>query len=74
MNIFFIGVGGISMSALAKICLNKGYNVFGSDSSDSHLLDGLRNQGATIYIGHKKEHITDDIDMVVYTAAVKSDN
>ena len=74
MNIFFIGVGGISMSALAKICLNKGYNVFGSDSSDSHLLDGLRNQGATIYIGHKKEHITDDIDMVVYTAAIHPDN
>ncbi|MGL4797093.1 MAG: UDP-N-acetylmuramate--L-alanine ligase [Paraclostridium sp.] len=74
MNIFFIGVGGISMSALAKICLNKGYNVFGSDSSDSYLLDNLRAEGAHIYVGHKKEHITDDIDMVVYTAAVKADN
>ncbi len=74
MNIFFIGVGGISMSALAKICLNKGYNVFGSDSSDSYLLDNLRAEGAHIYLGHKKEHITDEIDMVVYTAAVKSDN
>lgn len=74
MNIFFIGVGGISMSALAKICLNKGYNVFGSDSTESYLLDDLRSQGATIYVGHKKEHITDNIDMVVYTAAVKSDN
>ncbi|MGL5507000.1 MAG: UDP-N-acetylmuramate--L-alanine ligase [Paraclostridium sp.] len=74
MNIFFIGVGGISMSALAKICLNKGYNVFGSDSSDSYLLDNLRAEGAHIYVGHKKEHITDDIDMAVYTAAVKADN
>lgn len=74
MNIHFIGVGGISMSALAEICLNKGYNVSGSDCNESHLLDKLRSQGATIYIGHKKEHISDDVDMVVYTAAVHPDN
>jgi UDP-N-acetylmuramate--alanine ligase len=74
MNIHFIGVGGISMSALAEICLNKGYNVSGSDCNESHLLDKLRSQGANIYIGHKKEHISDDVDMVVYTAAVHADN
>lgn len=74
MNIHFIGVGGISMSALAEICLNKGYKVSGSDSNESYLLDKLRSQGATIYIGHKKEHISDDVDMVVYTAAVHDDN
>jgi UDP-N-acetylmuramate--alanine ligase len=74
MHIFFIGVGGISMSALAKICLNKGYKVSGSDSSHSQILDDLKEQGANVYVGHKKEHITDDVDMVVYTAAVKNDN
>ena len=74
MNIHFIGVGGISMSALAEICLNKGYNVSGSDCNESHLLDKLRSQGASIYIGHKKEHISDNVDMVVYTAAVHADN
>ena len=74
MHIFFIGVGGISMSGLAKICLNKGYKVSGSDSSNSPILDTLKEQGANIYVGHKKEHITDDVDMVVYTAAVKNDN
>ena len=74
MNIHFIGVGGISMSALAEICLNKGYNVSGSDCNESHLLDKLRSQGANIYIGHKKEHISNDVDMVVYTAAVHADN
>ena len=74
MNIHFIGVGGISMSALAEICLNKGYKVSGSDSNESYLLDKLRSQGAQIFIGHKKEHVSDNVDMVVYTAAVHEDN
>ncbi|MDB8794375.1 UDP-N-acetylmuramate--L-alanine ligase [Romboutsia sp. 1001216sp1] len=74
MKIHFIGIGGISMSALAEICLNKGYKVSGSDSNESYLLDKLRSQGANIFIGHEKEHLTDDVDMVVYTAAVHDDN
>lgn len=74
MNIHFIGIGGISMSALAEICLNKGYKVSGSDANESYLLDKLRSQGANIFLGHKKEHISDNVDMVVYTAAVHDDN
>ncbi|CEI71575.1 MULTISPECIES: UDP-N-acetylmuramate--L-alanine ligase [Romboutsia] len=74
MKIHFIGIGGISMSALAEICLNKGYKVSGSDSNESYLLDKLRSQGANIFIGHEKEHLADDVDMVVYTAAVHDDN
>ena len=74
MNIHFIGIGGISMSALAEICLNKGYTVSGSDMNDSYLLDNLRSQGANIYIGQKRENISDNIDMVVYTAAIHPDN
>ena len=74
MKIHFIGIGGISMSALAEICINKGYQVSGSDMNDSYLLDKLRNQGAKIFIGHNENHISDDIDMVVYTAAVHDDN
>ncbi|MCA0505446.1 UDP-N-acetylmuramate--L-alanine ligase, partial [Clostridioides difficile] len=58
MNIHFIGIGGISMSALAEICINKGYQVSGSDSNESYLLDKLRDQGATIYIGQKKDNIS----------------
>ena len=74
MNIHFIGIGGISMSALAEICINKGYKVSGSDANESYLLDKLRAQGANIFIGHKKEHLSDDVDMVIYTAAVHEDN
>ena len=74
MNIHFIGIGGISMSALAEICLNKGYTVTGSDMTESYLLDKLRRQGAKIFVGQKRENVSDDINMVVYTAAIHQDN
>ena len=74
MKIHFIGIGGISMSALAEICLNKGYEVSGSDMSESSMTNKLQSQGAKIYIGQKKENIVDGLDMVVYTAAIHPDN
>ncbi len=74
MKIHFIGIGGISMSALAEICLNKGYKVSGSDANESHIVSKLRNQGAEIFLGHKTENISDDIDLVVYTAAIDNKN
>lgn len=72
-NVHFIGIGGISMSALAEILLSKGYNVSGSDISDSSLLKRLSAKGAKINIGHDASYI-DNADIVVYTAAVKPDN
>jgi len=72
-NVHFVGVGGISMSALAEILLSKGYNVSGSDMSDSSLLKKLATKGATIYLGHDPSYIN-SADIVVYTAAVKNDN
>lgn len=74
MNVHFIGIGGINMSALAEICINKGYKVTGSDMQDSYLIDHLRSLGAKVVIGQKKENITDDINMVIYTAAISNDN
>lgn len=74
MNIHFIGIGGINMSALAEICINKGYSVSGSDMQESYLLNNLRNLGAKITIGQKRENITDDINLVVYTAAISNEN
>ncbi len=74
MHVFFIGIGGISMSALAHICINKGYKVSGSDINDSDIIYNLKNKGANIYLEHNANNITSDIDMVVYTAAVKEDN
>jgi UDP-N-acetylmuramate--alanine ligase len=73
MKIHFIGIGGISMSGLAAILLNNGYRVSGSDSKESEIIESLRNKGAQIYIGHSKNNIV-DVDLVVYTAAIPSDN
>ena len=74
MNIHFIGIGGISMSGLAHVCINLGYRVSGSDSSFGSATMRLQGEGAEIFIGHDEKHIIPDIDLVVYTAAVKEDN
>lgn len=72
-NVHFIGIGGISMSALAEILLSKGYKISGSDLTDSNLLKKLADKGAVIHIGHHSKYAK-DADLVVYTAAVKHDN
>ena len=72
-KIHFIGIGGISMSGLAAVLLNSGFKVSGSDSKDSPIVEKLRTEGAEIYIGHSRDNIK-DVDLVVYTAAIPSDN
>lgn len=73
LKIHFIGIGGISMSGLARILINDGCIVSGSDMNESHITRQLEEFGAKIYIGHSSENITDQ-ELVVYTAAVKEDN
>ncbi len=72
-TVHFIGIGGISMSALAKILHSEGFLVTGSDSSDSHIVRSLEQIGIQIYKGHKAANIG-DCDLVVYTAAIHDDN
>ena len=73
-NIYMIGIGGISMSGIAEILVNWGFKVSGSDMSESAMTEKLRSNGINVNIGQVKENITKDIDLVVYTAAIKSDN
>lgn len=73
-KIHFIGIGGISMSGLAQILLHHGFTVTGSDVSSNDQTKQLEDLGATIYRGHHADHITSDIDMIIYTVAVKLDN
>lgn len=72
--IHFIGIGGISMSSIAYILLDRGYKVSGSDSKASDLTRDLEALGARINIGQSADNITDDIGLVVYTAAISDDN
>ena len=73
-HVYFMGIGGISMSGLAKILLSRGFKVSGSDRAPSELTDQLEKYGAVIHIGQRKSNITEDIDLVVYTAAIHPDN
>lgn len=74
IKVHFIGIGGISMSGLAEILLKENFKISGSDSKASNLTKHLESLGATIYIGQRASNITEDIDLVVYTAAIKEDN
>lgn len=71
---FFIGIGGISMSGLAEILLEEGFTVSGSDAKESPLTKKLESEGAVIHYGQCAENITDDINCVVYTAAINKSN
>lgn len=62
------------MSGLAEILLKEGFTVSGSDSKESALTKQLETKGAHILYGQKASNITDDIDCVVYTAAISRDN
>ena len=73
-HVYMIGIGGISMSGIAEILVNYGYQVSGSDMTENDMVKHLEEKGIKINIGQVKENITDDIDVVVYTAAIREDN
>ncbi len=72
-HIHLVGIGGVSMSAIAKLCLNKGKKVTGSDKTKSLITEELLHLGVKIFYGHNKNNI-DGADLVIYTCACKSDN
>ena len=74
VHVHFIGIGGIRMSGLAAILLDRGFTVSGSDRGESDLTKWLTSSGAKIFYGQKAENIEDSIDLVVYTAAIHPDN
>ncbi len=73
-HIYMIGIGGISMSGIADILVNMGYKVSGSDRTSSNITDMLIDNGVRVFTFQSRDNITDDIDFVVYTAAIKEDN
>lgn len=75
MKIYFIGIGGIGVSAIAQYHLAKGVEVFGSDAYDSEIIEMLKEKGAKIIIGPQKaENIAEVYDLLVYSPAVQADN
>ena len=76
VHIYFIGIGGISMSGIAQILQNRGFQISGSDSKHSAMTDALETLGIHIFYGQKSENISmaSHIDAVVYTSAIHPDN
>lgn len=72
-NVHFIGIGGIGVSAIARMMILEGKKISGSDVKESEITEELALSGATIFVGHEKENIG-DVDLVVYTVAVNNNN
>ncbi len=74
IHVHFIGIGGISMSGLAAVLLDRQFTISGSDAKESPLTAWLAGKGARIMYGQAAENILPDTDLVVYTAAIHPDN
>lgn len=74
IHVHFIGIGGISMSGLAEILMERGFTVSGSDAKESDLTRTLCSRGASIFYPQRAENIPDGTDLVVFTAAIHPDN
>lgn len=66
-SIHFVGIGGISMSGLARILHGWGYTVSGSDRESSPVTEGLRSIGITVQIGHDRSELAGESDILVVT-------
>lgn len=71
---YFVGIGGIGVSALARFYLSRGEKVIGSDACDSEIIQQLKKEGAEIFIGQKAENIPEDCLEIIHTPAAKNDN
>ena len=72
-KIHMIGIGGVSMSGIAEILLNFGFEITGSNNVESETTKKLEKAGIKVFIGHSEKNILDP-DVVVYSAAIKQDN
>ncbi|MBQ2747550.1 MAG: UDP-N-acetylmuramate--L-alanine ligase [Firmicutes bacterium] len=68
-----IGIGGIGLSAIAEILLERGCTVTGSDMKESDITDKLIKKGAHIFLGHRDRNV-EGAQLVIYSAAVSDEN
>ncbi|MCJ7543014.1 MAG: Mur ligase domain-containing protein, partial [Phycisphaerae bacterium] len=73
-RIHLIGIGGCGMRALARMLLERGGVISGSDAATSGTVELLTAEGAAISIGQRAENIPDDCETVVYSAAIHEHN
>lgn len=74
-NVHLVGIGGINMSAVAKLLLRSGFKVTGSDVKRTEITDELAVKGVKISIGpHYEKNVPDDCQLVIHTSAASDDN
>ena len=73
-TLHFIGIGGAGMAPLAKLAIEAGFRVRGSDSAFSPKAEALRALGAEVFTGHRAEQVLPDTDLVIYSSAVGPEN
>ena len=72
-RIHLVGIGGTGLSAIARVLLEMGHTVSGSDRAESSFTRDLQSAGATIHIGHSPENVV-GADLVVRSSAIPDDN
>ncbi|KAB2954702.1 UDP-N-acetylmuramate--L-alanine ligase [Heliorestis acidaminivorans] len=72
--VHFIGIGGTGMSGLARVLLQLGYKVSGSDLANTAVTQRLVQEGAKVFKGHKAQNLDQAVELVVVSTAVKNDN
>lgn len=73
-KIHFVGVGGIGISAVAKMLIRIGKSVSGSDANESEITDDVKNSGIKLFIGHNEKNVPKDADLLIYSSAVPKTN
>ena len=74
LKVFFIGIGGVGVSALAIYLKELGFFVSGSDERRSEYCETLEHKGIRIFYGHNAKNLVGISDVVVYSSAIKTDN
>ncbi len=73
-SIHFMGIGGIGVSGLARVCVSRGYKVSGCDHKKRGDAKDLTDKGVQIFEGHHPKHILQGVDVLVYSSAVEDHN
>ncbi|WP_432776611.1 UDP-N-acetylmuramate--L-alanine ligase [Brevibacillus gelatini] len=72
-HVHFVGIGGYGMSAIARVLIDLGYKVTGSDVAMNELAKKLEARGAVVHIGHHAAHV-EGADIIVYSTSIPKDN
>lgn len=74
VSVYFVGIGGISMSGLAEILTDAGFRISGSDRTPSPITRQLEQKGIRVFYGQKASNVPPETDCAVLTSAIREDN